>query len=368
MKLKKILKGIGIGLLILIGLLIAIPYLFKGQIMSKIKAGLNESLNAKVDFKDVNISLFRRFPRLAVALEDFHITGVNHFEGDTLVAVRRLDLALNLMSVIKGEKIDIQNISVQQPRIYAVVDEEGRPNWDIVKPDTDTASASPADTSSSEFSFSLRQYSIEDATIKYDDLQGHMHLAIAGLNHKGKGDFTQDNFVLSTSTNAAKMSFAQGFIPYLLDAKVEILADVQIDNKAGKYSFKTDNIAVNNLKLSTEGFFQLVNDSSYNMDIRFQAPSTDFKDILSLVPAVYSQDFASIKTSGAATLSGFVKAAIPATDARLRSAPRREERLLPVPRPAQASEEYQPRRERHQPGRRSRPYHRGRTAGAPRNG
>lgn len=306
MKLKKILKRIGIGLLVLIALLIAIPYLFKGQIMSKVKAELNKSLNAKVDFKDVDISLFRRFPRLAVALEELHITGVNHFEGDTLLAVRRLDLALDLMSAIRGDRIDIHNVSLQQPRIYALVDEEGRPNWDIVKPDTAVATT-PADTTASEFAFSLQQYSIEDAIIKYDDQQGHMHLAIAGLNHKGKGDFTQDNFTLSTSTTAGALSFAQGFIPYLLDTKVEILADVQIDNKAGKYSFKTDKISVNNLKLTTEGFFQILNDSAYNMDIRFQAPSTDFKDILSLVPAVYSQDFASIKTSGAATLNGFLK-------------------------------------------------------------
>lgn len=307
MKLKKVLKGIGIGLLVLIAILIAIPYLFKSQIIARVKAELNKSLNAKVDFKDVDISLFRRFPRLAVALEELQVTGVQHFEGDTLLAVRRLDLALDLMSAIKGENISIYNVSLQQPRIYAVVDEEGRPNWDIVKPDTDTAGAAPEDTSKSEFAFSLQQYSIEDAVIKYDDLQGHMHLAIEGLNHKGKGDFTQDNFVLSTSTTAGSLSYAQGFIPYLLNTKMEILADIQIDNNAGKYSFKTDKISINNLKLSTEGFFQLVNDSSYNMDISFQAPSTDFKDILSLVPAVYSKDFASIKTSGAATFKGFVK-------------------------------------------------------------
>ncbi|WP_109697255.1 AsmA-like C-terminal region-containing protein [Chitinophaga deserti] len=307
MKLKKVLKGIGIGLLVLIAILIAIPYLFKSQIIARVKTELNKSLNAKVDFKDVDISLFRRFPRLAVALEELQVTGVQHFEGDTLLAVRRLDLALDLMSAIKGENISIYNVSLQQPRIYALVDEEGRPNWDIVKPDTDTAGAAPEDTSKSEFAFSLQQYSIEDAVIKYDDLQGHMHLAIEGLNHKGKGDFTQDNFVLSTSTTAGSLSYAQGFIPYLLNTKMEILADIQIDNNAGKYSFKTDKISINNLKLSTEGFFQLVNDSSYNMDISFQAPSTDFKDILSLVPAVYSKDFASIKTSGAATFKGFVK-------------------------------------------------------------
>lgn len=307
MKLKKILKGIGITLLVLIALLIAIPYFFKGQIMAKLKTELNKSLNAKVDFKDVDISLFRRFPRLAVALEELQITGVDHFEGDTLLAVRRLDLAMNLMSAIKGDNIEIYNVVLQQPRIYAIVDEEGRANWDITKPDTTTAAATPADTAKSEFALSLQQYSIEDATIKYTDRQGHMALTLEQLNHKGKGDFSQDQFTLQTTTTAESVSFAQGFIPYLLNAKAEILADINIDNKTSTYAFKTDKIAVNNLKIATEGFIQLLNDSSYKMDIKYEAPSTDFKDILSLIPAIYSQDFASIKTSGSTTFNGFVK-------------------------------------------------------------
>ncbi|MGN6508862.1 MAG: AsmA family protein [Chitinophaga sp.] len=307
MNLKKVLKGIGIGLLVLIALLIAIPYFFKGQIMAKIKSELNKSLNAKVEFKDVDLSLFRQFPRLAVALDELAVTGVDHFEGDTLLAVKRLDLAVNLMSVIKGERIDVQNVVLQQPRIYAIVDEEGRANWDIAKPDTAAASAEPTDTSSGDFALSLRQYSIENATIKYDDHEGHMHLNIEGLNHKGKGDFTQDQFVLQTSTTTESLSFAYGFIPYLLNSRVEILSDIKIDNNTDTYSFKTDNISVNNLKLSTEGFVQLLNDSSYKMDVQFKSPSTDFKDILSLIPSVYSKDFASIKTSGNASFSGFVK-------------------------------------------------------------
>lgn len=307
MKLKKVLKGIGITLLVLIALLIAIPYFFKGQIMAKLKTELNKNLNAKVDFKDVDISLFRRFPRLAVALEELQITGVNHFEGDTLLAVRRLDLAMNLMSAIKGDNIEIYNVVLQQPRIYATVDEEGRANWDITKPDTTTAAATPADTAKSEFALNLQQYSIEDATIKYTDRQGHMALAIEQLNHKGKGDFSQDQFTLQTTTTAESVSFAQGFIPYLLNAKAEILADINIDNKTSTYAFKTDKISVNNLKIATEGFIQLLTDSTYKMDIKYDAPSTDFKDILSLIPAIYSQDFASIKTSGSTSFNGFVK-------------------------------------------------------------
>lgn len=308
MNVKKVLKGIGIGLLVLIAILIAVPYLFKGQIIAKIKTEVNKNLNAKVDFKDVDISLFRRFPRLAVALDELQVTGIDHFAGDTLVAVKRLDVAMDLMSAIKGEKIDIYNIVLQQPRIYAIIDEQGRANWDIAKPDTAAANAgTPEDTTQSNFAFSLRQYSIENATLRYSDRQGHMHFTVEQLNHKGKGDFTQDEFTLQTSTSTESLNFAYGFIPYLVNTKAEILADVNINNKTSTYSFKTDKIAINNLKVTSEGFVQLLNDSSYKMDIRFAAPSTDFKDVLSLVPAIYSQDFASIKTSGNAAFSGFVK-------------------------------------------------------------
>ena len=43
------------------------------------------------------------------------------------------------------------------------------------------------------------------------------------------------------------------------------------------------------------------------MDIRFNAPSTDFKNILSLIPVVYQKDFAKVKTSGKAVFNGAVK-------------------------------------------------------------
>jgi hypothetical protein len=43
------------------------------------------------------------------------------------------------------------------------------------------------------------------------------------------------------------------------------------------------------------------------MDVKFNAPSTEFKTLLSLVPAIYNNDFAKIKTSGKAIFNGFLK-------------------------------------------------------------
>lgn len=302
--LKKILKIVGIAVIVLVLAAIAIPYFFKDKIVAKVKSALNEQLTAKVDFKDVDISLFRHFPRLAVGLEDLQITNTGDFAGDTLLSVKQIDVALNLMSVIKGEKMDIYNITLSQPRIHAIVNKDGAVNWDITKPDT---TATAADTSKSNFALSLRQYKIEDAWISYDDRQGNMELLVTDLTHEGKGDFTQDQFLLQTSTTAGGVTFRYGLIPYLSQVKTKLDADIQVDNNSNTYTFKDGKATLNNLELALQGFFRLVNDSTYGMDMSFKAPSTNFKDLLSLVPAVYKTDFDKIKTSGTAAFSGFVK-------------------------------------------------------------
>ncbi|PSL46801.1 AsmA-like protein [Chitinophaga niastensis] len=302
---KKILKIVAITIVVLLLAAIAIPYFFKDKIVAKVKTELNKRLTAKVDFKDVDISLFRHFPRLAVGLEELQVIGTGDFAGDTLLAVKQIDVALNLMSVIKGDKMDIYNIALIQPRIHAIVNKNGAANWNITKPDT--TAANPADTSKSKFALSLQQYKIEDAFISYDDRQGNMALLVEGLTHKGKGDFTQDQFTLETSTVADGITFRYGLIPYLSGVKTKLDAAIQIDNNSKTYTLKESKVSLNNLELALQGFFKLVNDSTYGMDMSFKAPSTNFKDLLSLVPAVYKTDFDKIKTSGTAAFSGFVK-------------------------------------------------------------
>lgn len=302
--LKKVIKITLIVLVVLIGAAFAAPFLFKGKIIEIAKKEINNSLTAKVDFADLNISLFRHFPKVSVALENLQVVGTDAFAKDTLISAKNIDVALNLWSVIKGSNYEINSITINEPRIHALVNKDGKANWDITKPDTATT-ATPSEAK--PYQLTLKKYSINNGYIKYVDEPGGMSSEIINLNHEGSGDFTSDLFTLATKTTADAVSFTYGGIPYLSNTKTSIGADIQIDNKANKYTFKTDEISVNELKLSSEGFFQLVNDSTYNMDIKFDAPAADFKTILSLVPVVYQKDFASIKTSGQALFNGMVK-------------------------------------------------------------
>ena len=61
--LKKVLKGLGIFLLVTIIALAAAPFLFKDKIKEMIAKTLNENVNANIAFEDVDLSLLKSFPK-----------------------------------------------------------------------------------------------------------------------------------------------------------------------------------------------------------------------------------------------------------------------------------------------------------------
>ena len=302
--LRKTLKLSAIILAVLLLFAFSLPFLFKGKILTLAREQVNKNINARVYFSDVDLSLFRHFPRLAVGLENLQIIGNGSFSQDTLISASQIDVALNLFSLFGGSDISIYSITVDKPRIHVIVHKDGKANWEISKTDTSAVSTVSAATA---FHMHLQSYEIKDAFISYIDMPSDMNSEIRHLNHSGSGDFTSDLFTLRTKTSAESLSFTYTKIPYLIDAKTAMTADIEVDNKTNKYSFKTDDIHLNDLQLATEGYFQFVNDSTYGMDIKFNTPSTAFKTLLSLIPSIYKTDFDKIKTSGTASFNGFVK-------------------------------------------------------------
>ena len=265
-KLKKFLKIFFISLLILIGLLFATPYLFKGKIVALVKKEINKNLTAKVDFKDVDISFFRRFPKVSIGLDDLQVIGTGYFEADTLLSAKRLDATVNFMSFIRGDNMSINNIYLVSPHINAIVSKDGLTNWDIVKT---AAEKQNTDTTSKPFKLALDYYSIENGYINYMDVQSNMSVVIDNLNHSGSGDFNSDQFTLRTRSAADAISFNYGAIPYLSNVVSTINTDIQIDNKNGVYSFNGTDILLNQLKIDGKGVIKKL-DNGYNLDISFR--------------------------------------------------------------------------------------------------
>lgn len=301
---KKVLITIAIVFAVLLISAAAVPYLFKDQIVAKVKSVINEKVNAKVDFKEFDLTLIRSFPKMGIRLNYLTVVGVDSFAQDTLANIKQLQLDLNLMSVIKGETYEINAVSLQQPTILAKVLKSGKANWDIMKPDS---TAKPTDTASTAFKAALEKYSIEEGKITYDDASLNFFLQAENLNHSGKGNFTQDIFTLTTLSDIEKLTVKYGGIPYLNGVVLDASLPLEMDMKQMKFTFGENKIKLNELVLSAVGYLAMPNQTDMVMDLKFDAQQSDLKNFLSLIPAIYAANFKDMQATGKFGVDGVVK-------------------------------------------------------------
>lgn len=303
---KRIALGLFIILLLVIAAAIAIPYFYKDEIVAYVKEDINKQINAKVDFKDVSLSLFRNFPDFSLGLAQLSVDGIQEFEGTRLLEVENFGLTLDLWSVIsQTDPVEIKKIQLTKPAINVQVLRNGKANYDIAK---STETAAPEETSSDtgNFKIKLSEYSVTDASLIYNDKAGDMYLQIDDLDHSGNGNFTTTVFDLFTKTSIQKLTARTGGITYLNKAKTALDATFNINTENSKYTLKDNDLRLNALRIVADGFVQMLGDD-IKMDMNFKAPSNQFKDLLSLIPGAYIEGYEDVKANGDVKLAGFVK-------------------------------------------------------------
>jgi len=300
---KKVLIGLAIAFVLILGALFTLPFLFKDQIVEEIKKAANDNLTATLEFTDVDISLFRHFPQLAVGLEGLEITGQGPFEGVKLVQCEQLDITVDLWEAIMGDNVVIQGLFFEKPDIRVYVLRDGRANYDITKPEPP---GTVATTSVLDNKIKLEAYAISDGKILYDDRSLDMRAEIKGLNHSGSGEFTSDIYDLVMETAIEALSVDYGGIGYLSKAKVDWKSILNVDMLKSKYSFKENNLKINALEVLLDGWVEMPKEDIL-MDIKFGTPQNTFKSFLSIIPGAYTKDFDGVQANGNVQFDGFVR-------------------------------------------------------------
>mgnify|MGYP000278571254 CR=1 FL=1 len=295
---KKVLFGIAIFIFLLLAALVAIPYFFKDEIIAQVKTAANESLKAKLEFGDVNISIFRHFPKLSVGLDKLEITnGPGPFEGVKLVQCERLDVTVDLWSAIFGDVVVIKGLFFKKPDIKVYALSNGQANYDITEPDTSKSAP-----------LKLESYGIEDGKILYDDRGLDMKAEMEGLDHTGSGEFTSTLYDLVMKTAIEKLSINYGGVQYLSNAKADWSSTLGADMANMKFTFKENDLKVNDLKLLLDGWVQMPeNSEDIRMDLTFGTPANTFKSLLSIIPGAYTKDYNDVQANGTVQFAGFVK-------------------------------------------------------------
>ena len=303
---KKVLKIAGITLGVLLILLLVLPFAFQGKIEKLVKQEGNKMLNAQFDFSALDISLIRNFPSASITLEDFWLKGAGEFQNDTLIQAGELTAAVNLFSLFGNSGYDISKIIIEDTKVKAIVLENGHPNWDVMKPSADTTDTEETPTESAPIRIKLQKLSIKDLSVSYDDRQGGMYAAINHLNATCSGDFGSERTTVDLSMETPSLTYRTGGIPFLNKARLEADMNVDADFANNKYTLKDNTISLNAIQVNIDGWAAMQK-NGIGMDMKLNTNEVGFKELLSLIPAIYAKDFQDLKTDGKASLTAFAK-------------------------------------------------------------
>ena len=305
---KKLLKVFAAIIVEIMLVLVAVPYLFKDKIEEIIKQEGNKMLYAEFDFGNLDISLIRNFPLASLTLEDFYLKGVGQFNSDTLVAANEITAAVNVMSLFGDEGFDIQKVLLDGVSLKAIVMPDSSVNWDVMKATEESVEEAETDTADA-FRIKLQKLTLSNINVVYDDRLAGMYANIANLNAECSGDFGSANTLVQLATDIEALTFNMDGVPFLNKAHISANMNIDADLENSKFTIKDNTFQLNEIKTAVDGWVALT-ERGVDMDIAMASNEIGFKDVLSLVPAIYSKDFEGLKTDGKATIAAFAKGSL----------------------------------------------------------
>lgn len=294
---KRFLKITATVVAVVLVVAIVTPLLLRGKIGDIVKREANAMLAARLDFEKLDISLLRNFPNASLNLKGLTLVGTDRFEGDTIVAARRITVVVNLMSLVGDEGFEVRKIILASPALHAHKLADGAVNWDVMKLSEPADTTAAEEAAPSSFRLSVRDFRLTDAVIRYEDDSTGMELRTAPLSLRLSGDMSAESTQLDLDLLAGGVDFTQGGVPLLHDAELALDAEIDADLAEGRFTFSRNTLRLNAIEMRLDGWVQQVGDA-LAMDVSAGCSEVRFKDLLSLIPAFYKHEFRSLAASG----------------------------------------------------------------------
>jgi len=287
---KKAFKIVGVLVLAVLLALFLAPILLEDKIIDRIKQEINTNVNATVDFEDVDLSFFKGFPYPSITISNLTVSGSSPNEAQQLAQIDELFVKIGLASVLHSdEPIELVSMTLDKPEFLVYTAKDGSTNTAVLP--------SNSTSDNSAYSIDIQSYKIKDGTIRYINIQGKTEASLSGINHTGKGDFTNDQFTLLTETNVESATLKSDNILLAKDIRIQSKLPLEVNLANNSYEFDDGLILLNAFKLNADGKI-VVKEEGIQIDASSNANNNSIREFISLIPYAFTKDFEGVDASG----------------------------------------------------------------------
>lgn len=302
-RLKKILKRTGIVfgiiiLLLIIALSIADFYIssHKDKVIATIKEKVSTATGAQLEIKDLDISIWRDFPRLRVGLTEVKIK--DSVFNAPLLQFATIYTKVNLIKALFGN-VKLGEVRLVDGQINLLTDTSGYSNLSVFKskkPNTDTTSKKE------DQDLPISKVYIENVHFVLDDKKGQKYYGIQVNKLKAElepsGSKYKIDLGMDLKVNGLAFNISKG--PFLKNKSlVTDWNNMQFDSKTGDLTFDKSPVKIDGHVFNIGGGFNFSNDSATSkLDLKVDSKGTTFQDCASLLATNIQNSLSNYTCSG----------------------------------------------------------------------
>ena len=267
-----------VALLLLASGLIGYLLANKNQIKKYAIDQLNAQLDAKITINNIDITLFKHFPKVSL---DMHLVRVTDpiQPHKFLLQAEHVYIGFNFYDILR-KQYSIKLIAIDSAQLNLYTNLEGKSNFNIFKKDTSTVA-------NHSFLLSLKEVNLNQVNVVYTNKSNKQHYDLRVQNTLLSGDFSNTGESINCKGLVyARMVKSNQFV-FAKNKLLNLDLMLAINNQTETYSFTKGFIDLDMLQLNLEG--SITNKpKSVLFDVKVGARKLDIPAMLSLLPGIVS--------------------------------------------------------------------------------
>jgi hypothetical protein len=286
---KKILLSIGILFAALICTVLIILYFYEDSIKKYIVGQINKQLTTEIEVKEIDLSLFKKFPNVSLVFTD--VTAKDAIKSENkgkLLTAKNIYLQFSIWDLF-DKNYRIRKIEADDGLINIVTYSDGSVNYEFWQSDTTATEDS--------FSFDLQKVVLKNMTIRYRDFANDQDYLGATNNMIIKGKFNSDNYTLYADGNLQVNYVNISGTKFIPGKNVNIDLVLDVDQNTDTYKFTEGKLYMGNMSFDVTGSVTH-NASKHYINLAVTGAKTKLQSFIQEIPYEYRKYLEGYKAEG----------------------------------------------------------------------
>ena len=158
----RVLLGLAAGLVLLTALTAGVVYFYKDKVIQLFVTEANRHLKTKVEVGKIDLSLWEKFPQVAISLQQVKISGSLPEQAEPLAIGKQLYFTFSLRDIISGN-YQLREFALENGEVFVKILPDGSVNYRVFDQDTTESSGS--------VKFDLEKITLRNVLVTYQDEQ-----------------------------------------------------------------------------------------------------------------------------------------------------------------------------------------------------